>query len=208
MKAALKNDWYLLRYLLPIILLISVLSVWIYTITPDEVFLSLAFPLLFTSFIPTALYLTDERSRWGGFLVGLPGRRSAYIHAKYITGIMSIIIVFAVSVICNCLGIVVTGKNELNEQVTVFMLGFSAAVIMCSVFLPIMTRFGARVGIVVYFIMMFLLGIISGYFEAMIEDGEAAVPGFIFSLTVMGTAVIVYLLSWLVSLHIYKHKDL
>ena len=55
---------------------------------------------------------------------------------------------------------------------------------------------------------LIVLGIISGYFEAMIEDGEAAVPGFIFSLTVMGTAVIVYLLSWLVSLHIYKHKDL
>ena len=208
MKAALKNDWYSLRFMLLIMSILCVLLVEVYTITPSDGFFEIASPILYTAFIPIALYMIDERSKWGSFAAGLPGKRSAYIHAKYIAGIVSILLAMAVSIICCLVRVFVTGQNETDGQIPVFMLGFAAALMMCSVFLPSVTRFGARIGIILYLILITLCGIIAGYMEAMMEDGELAAPDYYFSLPVVGAAVIIYLLSWLITLQIYKNMEL
>ena len=208
MKAILKNDWYSVRYLILILTLMSVLSSWLNSITPEEGFFSLASPLIYAGFIPPALYMIDDRSKWGRFSAGLPGRRSDYIHAKYIIVVVSVIVVMAVTIICYLIRIFNIEKNELNEQLPVLVLGFSASLIMCSVLLPVTAAFGSKAGVVTFFITITLCGVIVGYCEAMIENGELSVPDFRHSLICFGAAAIIYGLSWLTSVQIYNHKEL
>lgn len=208
MKAALKNDWYFLRYLLPILLFISVLSAVTYNLPPDEGYYSLAAPLLYASCIPAALFLLNERSRWGSFFAALPGKRSAYINAKYIAAFISLIFVMAVLVISYIINVFVSGHNEINREMPMLLIGFSVSLFLCSMFLPIITRFGARVGIVIFFVMIFLCGIMAGFYEGMIEFGDISAPDILFGIVSFGAALILYALSWMISLLIYKNKEL
>lgn len=208
MKAALKNDWYFLRYLLPILLFISVLSAVTYNLPPDEGYYSLAAPLLYASCIPAALFLLNERSRWGSFFAALPGKRSAYINAKYIAAFISLILVMAVLVNSCIIYVFVSGHNEMNKEMPMLLIGFSVSLFLCSMFLPIITRFGARVGIIIFLVMIFLCGIAAGFYEGMIEFGEVSAPDITSGITAVGVAAVIYLLSWLISLWIYKNKEL
>ena len=208
MKAALKNDWYYLRFLLPILLLFSVLSTVTYNLPPDEGYYSLAAPLLYTSCIPAALFLLNERSRWGSFFAALPGKRSAYINAKYIAAFISLIFVMAVLVISFTINVFASGHNEMDKEMPMLLTGFSVSLFLCSMFLPIITRFCARVGVIIFFIMMFICGIAAGFYEGMIEYGEIAAPDIPFGIASVGAALILYALSWIISLMIYKNKEL
>lgn len=208
MKAALKNDWYYLRFLLPILLIFSVLSTVTYNLPPDEGYYSLVSPLLYASCIPAALFLLNERSRWGSFFAAMPGKRSAFIHAKYIAAFLSIIFVMAVLVISCIINVFANGHNEMDKEMPMLLTGFSVSLCLCAVFLPIITRFGAKVGVVIFFIMMFICGIAAGFYEGMIEYGEIAAPDIPFGIASVGAALILYALSWIISLMIYKNKEL
>ena len=208
MKAALKNDWYYLRFLLPILLIFSVLSTVTYNLPPDEGYYSLVSPLLYASCIPAALFLLNERSRWGSFFAAMPGKRSAFIHAKYIAAFLSIIFVMAVLVISCIVYVFASGNNEMDKEMPILLTGFSVSLFLCSMFLPIITRFGAKVGVIIFFIMMFICGIAAGFYEGMIEYGEIAAPDIPFGIASVGAAIIIYLISWLLSFWIYKSKEL
>ena len=208
MKAALKNDWYYLRFLLPILLIFSVLSTVTYNLPPDEGYYSLVSPLLYASCIPAALFLLNERSRWGSFFAAMPGKRSAFIHAKYIAAFSSLTFVMAVLVISCTINVFAAGHNGMDKEMPMLLTGFSVSLFLCSVFLPIITRFGAKVGEVIFFIMMFICGIAAGFYEGMIEYGEIAAPDIISGITAVGAALILYALSWIISLMIYKNKEL
>ena len=208
MKAALKNDWYFLRFLMPILVIFSVLSTVTYNLPPDEGYYSFAAPLLYASCIPAALFLLNERSKWGSFFAAMPGKCSAYIHAKYTATILCLIFVLAVLVICCIFNVFAAGQNEMNDQLQMLLIGFSVSLCLSSVFLPIITCFGARVGVVIFFIMMFLCGIVAGFYDGMIEFGEVSSLDIPSGVTAVGAAFILYILSWLISLRIYQHKEL
>ncbi|MBQ5564167.1 MAG: hypothetical protein IIT39_12410, partial [Clostridia bacterium] len=65
-----------------------------------------------------------------------------------------------------------------------------------------------KVGVVIFFIMMFICGIAAGFYEGMIEYGEIAAPDIPFGIASVGAALILYALSWIISLMIYKNKEL
>ena len=96
----------------------------------------------------------------------------------------------------------------MDKEMPILLTGFSVSLFLCSMFLPIITRFGAKVGVIIFFIMMFLCGITAGFYEGMIEYGEIAAPDIPFGIASLGAAIIIYLLSWLLSFWIYKSKEL
>lgn len=198
MKAVLKNDWYAVRNPLLILLLISVFSSWLKTLSPEESFAS---PLLYSAFLPPALYMIDERSKWGRFASALPGKRGDYIHSKYTSVGVSLLAVLAVTGICE---LIIAAK----AQQSALILAFSAALVMCSILLPFTTAFGSKAGVAAFFVTITLCGVVVGYSDAMIEDGKASPPSLPQSLIFLLAAVITYGLSWLVSLQIYKRKEL
>ena len=130
MKAVLKNDWYSIRYLILILMFISVFSSWLNSVTLEEGFFSMASPLIYSTFLPPALYMIDERSKWRCFASALPGKRSDYIHSKYISVIISLIVVMIIMVVCHL--ITSADRIQNGEQLPILLLGFSVSLISFS----------------------------------------------------------------------------
>ena len=208
MKAVLKNDWYSVRYLILILIVISVFSSWLNCVTPEEGCFNRASPLIYAAFLPPALYMMDERVKWGRFAAALPGKRCDYVNSKYISVIFSLIADMTVMTICHFIIKLSIEKNDPIEHLPVLVLGLSASLIMCSILLPITTAFGSKAGIVSFFITITLCGVVAGYYDAMIEDGNASLPDFGQGMIFLGAAAIIYILSWLISVLIYNHREL
>ena len=206
MKAVLKNDWYSIRYLILTLMFISVITSWLYSTAPEEGYFIIALPLIYASFLPPVFYLIDERVKWGRFASALPGSRSEYIHSKYISVIVSLTAIMIVTVIYHL--ITAVDRTQYGEQLPVLVLGFSASLISCSILLPVTLAFGSKAGIVTVFVNMTLYGVVAGFCDGMIENGELSIPDLIQSLIFLGAAVVFCILSWLISILIYNHKEL
>ena len=208
MKANLKNDWYVLRFIPLIMIFFSGVLTLMGTRFEYSGFTGSVLPMVYTACTPIILFINDERSKWARTAAALPGNRRNYIHSKFISGIICFIYVIVISLGFYVLKDFLTGRNEVIEQLPFFMLGFAASVFMFSVFLPIIVLFGVKGGTVAFFILVTLYSVVVGYIEAMIEDGESAMPDIYFSLPYIGVSAVIFILSWLISLLIFKHKDL
>lgn len=162
---------------------------------------------VFSTVIPLTLIAYDEHDRWDVYFQTLPVTKSDYVCAKYLTGF-----------IMNAISILVFIAAKLlypNSRENVFIYAaviLSVSLIIQSFSLPVVFKYGSVKGRIVNIILVVAVCVFcslafSGleYTDIVnISSGSQTIGAAIISII----AAAIYALSWLVSIKVYKKREL
>lgn len=156
----------------------------------------------------------DETSKWDSLAVAFPLKRSQIVGSKYVLAIVMLGIGVAGGAICTGILALFHAGSEILANLTVLLVLLCYNTLMLSVLIPLVFKFGGEksrfimmgVYMVPTFVVVFLFSRFGKNinFEAIAQDRNLCI-------LLLGGAVLVavvaYVISYFVSLNIYKRKE-
>ena len=199
MKGLLLKDWYLTVKYLRMLLLISLLFAAMSVFSPENGFFRI-YPAVMFAMIPVSLYSYDDREKWTVYAQAFPVSRAQYVTGKYLFGALGMAALVALLTVLY----LISGAEGFGGAVTLsLVLGLGSASLM----LPVLFRFGAEKGRIAYLI---FIGVICGGGVALSlaapSEGGAAMPTP--SPALCAGMIVLYILSWRLSVALYQKREL
>lgn len=167
------------------------------------------YPCLISGIIPVTLLSYDELSKWNEYSAALPYKKSQLVSVKYIIGMSAQVLVFIISGVIQAVKMNIDGTFALNNFLILMATLLVISFLMPSITLPFMFKLGAIKGRIAYIVMIFVYFAGVGAFSAYLVDGYIQIISFSDILTIVCIAVIVlYVLSWRLSIAFYKNREL
>ncbi|MDO5410042.1 MAG: ABC-2 transporter permease [Lachnospiraceae bacterium] len=212
MKGLLLKEYYMTlkycRLFLLIVAVFFVVSFW----ADDTVFL-MAYPLVMIGMIPVTLLAYDEKERWTLYSLTLPCTRSQMVSSKYLYGMLVELIAWLLATAVQTVKLFQDPFFTIHEYLfllaAMFLLGFIGP----SLILPIIIRFGTEKGRIIYIFVFVVLGVT-------VLNSEGFGPGtklsaaiafllnhqWLYALLIIA-ALIIYGISWGISILLYQSKE-
>lgn len=208
MMGLLLNDWFIMwkQCWLQIlcILLFGVISI----VGDNQSFL--LFVVLYSALLPQTVIAYNEKNKWDRMALTMPVSRDQIVGERYL---MSFLMTAAAFIICIVFSFVkaLIGEVNINETLQFVLLTGGMTLIINSIYLPVIFRFGierARLCVII-------IAGITGALVYLISSGESSginnmieriMNTNIFLL--LAICLLIYLLSMLVSMGIYSKKQL
>ena len=199
MKGLLLKDWYLTVKYLRMLILISLLFAAMSVFSPENGFFRI-YPAVMFAMIPVSLYSYDDREKWTVYAQAFPVSRAQYVTGKYLFGALGMAALVALLTVLY----LISGAEGFGGAVTLsLVLGLGSASLM----LPVLFRFGAEKGRIAYLI---FIGAICGGGAALSlaapSEGGAAMPTP--SPALCAGMIVLYVLSWRLSVALYQKREL
>ena len=199
MKGLLLKDWYLTLKYLRMLILISLLFAAMSVFSPENGFFRI-YPAVMFAMIPVSLYSYDDREKWTVYAQAFPVSRAQYVTGKYLFGALGMAALVALLTVLY----LISGAEGFVGAVTLsLVLGLGSASLM----LPVLFRFGAEKGRIAYLI---FIGVICGGGAALSlaapPEGGAAMPTP--SPALCAGMIVLYVLSWRLSVALYQKREL
>ena len=179
-------------------------------------FFLLAYPCILMGLIPASLISYDEREKWDVYSGTLPCSRRQLVSCKYLVGLIGELPVICITTVLYALGLFRMGAFDPHA-----VLGMAAVFLLLGLIgpaatLPFMFRFGAEKGRIAYFAVIILLCGGSAAFGSIQVSGggeNALATGIVMpqegvSLFLAVLAVLLYTVSWRLSIVFYKKREL
>ena len=205
MKGLLLKDFYLIMKYCRAQLFAIVLFAGVSLFYDNSLFR--VYPGLFAAMIPVMLYSYDERENWCSYSQTLPISKVQYVSEKYLLGLAIVFVMAIVMGMVQGFGKAASFSESINTAFSMSEL-FLAGLVLLSLLLPFLFKFGAEKGRVAYMIVI-------GAICALVVIGESMEP--IISLTAIGRfrlplililAIGLYLISWLLSEYFYQRREI
>lgn len=202
MKGLLLKDWYAVKTYFRSFLLLYVIFIVSSCLVEGNTFF-LYYPCILSGMIAMSLISYEEKEKWDVFAATLPYSRAQLVSSKYL---ITLIIggVLALGVTAAQAGAMLWRHNfdVLNLLKVVSML-ITMTLLPAALTLPFIYKFGSQKGRLAYYL---VLGIACGLLVAVgtIRNmTQAPSPVASVNVLVFVVAVLVYLASWYISIHIY-----
>lgn len=224
MKGLLYKEFFILKKQYWFTFLIAILFAVIALLRIDDLenggIFFLIYPFVMLGGIAISLQAYDEAWKWNVYCKTLPYTPRQVVLAKYLTTLLSygaFLLLFAVGDAVNRLG---TGQAPSGKFFLTVLLCFPVLSLVPAVGLPIVYRFGLGKGRLIYFV---LVGVICGSGLVLIRHDAflSPSPSLLSSLAAWGPAspallcavillvtAAMYLLSYLLSVRIYKRQEI
>ena len=164
------------------------------------------YPVVIGSVMAQSLIAYDERSGWDSYCDALPVTRAQVVTGKYLIAL----IVFAVFFILGVIGQLISSVRGGGQSVlSVIALLAAGGLIIPAVLLPFSFRFGTEKGRIVYLVTVGLaLGSVAalGYVKGSNPSELNMTSGVALGLFL--TAIVVFIISWRLSILLYKNREL
>ena len=205
MKGLLLKDFYVAAKNLKIYFLIAVVFIGAVIFDKNNVYFLYLLSML-GGIIPMTLLSFDERSGWTKYSLALPYTRSRIVSGKYVIGL---ILPFAVSVFSAAFMWFI--KYSPEEIILFFITSFSLSLAVPAVCLPFAFKLGVEKGRIAYYAALALIIVPMAFLGGnAAENAEPVlIPGSLNIIAMIsGIAVLLYIISWLLSIRIMKTKDI
>ena len=209
MKGLLLKEWYQARKAFWIFYLIAILFIAM-ALSPFANSFFLYYPCLLMGLIPMSLQQMDEVSKWEAFCGTLPCSRAQVVSAKYLMGLFGQVSFLVLTLASQGIAWVIRDCFSWAE-----LGGLAVSIAVCAGLLSILTlplifKFGAVKGKVVQLI---VLGAVVGIAVTLSFSTKALLLDFFSRFRflfpcVLEVIVILYALSWLLSIRFYKKRDI
>lgn len=209
MKGLLLKDFYMAmkycRAYALIAVVFSLISVW-----GNNSFL-LAYPIMLASFIPVNLLSYDEKSRWSRYSGVFPYSRQQLVSVKYLIAL--IFLAFAVILVLTgqIAGMLANNAFDVNTVLTFVALLPAMGILAPSLMLPAIFKFGSEKGRIVFYVVIFAFCAAFGVLGAMenenFTDLLISVQSWLIPV-ITSAAVVLLAASWLISIRIYRKKEM
>ena len=209
MRSLLKKDIYMVWKVAPIIPLVMVLISVISLRSQSNWGLLVEMGILSVSLVMFCMEI-DEGNRWHVYQDTMPLSRGKVVREKYVLLCMGALGSTVLQAFCNTVyGLIKWGRVEAGNILFLPMIIFASAVIFGSIQLPFYFRFGCTHGRIIHRIML-VLGIIAATSLAKrfkVPQHIPLHPMVLFS-GLLGIGLAVNVVSYLISVHVYRKRDL
>lgn len=207
MKGLLLKDFYLSwRYCRAFLVIVAVfLAV---SFTGDDNIFFLIYPIMIASVIPMTLVSYDEHDKWTAYSGTLPYTRAQLVSTKYLVGMCFGSVAFLISMAATTVRMILGGGFVLEQFALV---GTALLVLGClgpALILPYVFKYGAEKGRVAFYI---TVGVFSGVAAVLAGIGfqVQVMGGGLWPLAaVAGVSILLYALSWWLSIRFYQKREL
>lgn len=173
----------------------------------DNLFL-LVYPCALASFIPVTLQSYDTQSRWNVYFETLPTSRAQYVSAKYLIGLILGEFLLALTGLSQLLAMKLSGEGSLYQLLSLLSALQFLAIAPPALCLPLIFKWGVEKGGILFLVM---IGIVFGGSAALalgVEDGGSfSLPGNLSVWLLLGV-IVLYALSWVLSIRLYRSREL
>ena len=200
MKGLLLKDYYMtVKYCRMLILMVLIFAA--VSAVSNSIFL-ISYPFIIAGVLPVSLYAYDEKSGWCSYADAMPYSRAQQVSAKYISALVFICLVMLICTV----GTALTGDSFIEDFSLLVML-CGTGLLSAAVLLPFVLKFGSEKGRWAYYAVIIIACVIAA---AVFDTGSAV------ALELTGAAaacilagcVLLFGLSWLLSIKIYEKREL
>ncbi len=205
MKGLLLKDWYqLIKYCRSILLVSAIFLVASFFFTTMNMFF-LYYPTVMIGMIPMTLYSYDERCHWTSYVGTMPCTRAQIVSAKYIISLVSVGSVWLITTLAIFLNTSFAGTSRFMVSGMVLLTGL----LMPAISLPGMFKFGVEKMRLFYMAAIFIACAIGGGLGAWVSISSIpALSSGIIAAVEYGLIMVLFPLSWWLSIRVYKQKEL
>ncbi len=207
MKGLLKKDLYMFWGYTRTFLLIALFFVVISSFVRENMFL-LVYPMILSAILPVTLLSYDEKFKWNSFCDAMPLTRRQVVSEKYLLTLLVSLCMFLLLTLANGIPMLVRHEPpaKLLEILTVLL---PFGLIGPAVLLPFIFRMGPEKGRIAYLVLVgaFCASalILSDKLLSDLPQIGSPVTGF---LLVLGVCALLFAGSWLLSIRLYKTREL
>lgn len=204
MSGLLIKDFYtIIRYYK--IYMIVVAAALVATVFVASNYSFVAYCAIMVSAIPIGIISIEEKERWNIYSATLPYSAAEIVSAKYILGLILLGIMAAAASIFELILLVSGGKYSVNEHIFLIVELLVYGLIISGLMLPFVFRFGAEKGRLFY--LLICVVIILAAISIGDPGGLVAFLSYntnIFMVSLAGGAAVIFGVSWLLSIQLYK----
>jgi len=208
MKGLLLKDWYMMKKYCRNYFFVCIGFTILSLMSKGNMFF-VFYPYLLCGMIPVNLLGYDERSRWMQYSGTLPYTKAQIVSAKYLIGLFVQVTMLIVTGIAQSIKMFVAGNFAFGEFVVLMLLMLIVATLTSSISLPFIFKLGVEKGRTAYYVMIgFGCGasvLATSFFRGQLV-AEVRPNVILAALAVVG--VIVYILSWYLSVVFFKKREI
>ena len=201
MKGLLLKDFYVLKKELRAFLFIIVLFTAFSFVGENNSFF-MFYGLIMLPIVNISLISYDERSHWDSFLETTPISRSTAVTEKYLLNLLLLLLWSPV-----VLAVYLIQSANLGNPVQAICICAYMALFFPAVIYPFIFALGSEKGRFAYFIFIFAAMAIVAAGVSLMDQGAFVIPDEL-SLILLLPPIAAYLISWRVSIALYKKRSL
>lgn len=206
MKGLLLKDFYMTTKYCRAFLLIIVVSLAASFFDHESFFI--IYPIIIASMVPVTLVSYDEREKWTVYSGTLPYTKTQIVSSKYLLGLLVNLLVFLAAAAVQAFCMFSTVSFVMADYLSILVLMIILGLIGPAVVMPFIFRFGAEKGRIVYFAVIAALCALS----TLAVGSDVPFPIQLSSewgmTLMMFAAVLIYVISWLLSIVFYKNREI
>lgn len=211
MKGLLLKDFYQVVKYCRSYLLICLVFLGFSLFVPDSSEFFVVYPCMLASMIPMNLISYDTSSRWEVMSLTLPYSREQLVSAKYLMGLICEMGVLLLTVAFQGLKTVTAGVFSAAELGNLAITLITISLLLPALMLPLIFKLGVEKGRVFYIASVGVLMAVCGIGYARIaETGiqlQRSIPPIVQSVALPLFSIVLYILSWRLSIHFYEKRD-
>ena len=207
MRGLLLKDFYMMIKYCKMFLLFAVVFFGAAIVEPDNLFF-LVYPVVLAGMIPVNLLAYDEREKWDLYSASLPYTRSQIVSVKYLLGMGINLFLFVLAMAVLTIQGMKNHTLAMTENLELCALVFSLGLLSPMVVLPFSFKWGTEKGRIAYIIS---IAVVCGIIFSLTSGGILDSGLFqmkISALIVMVVMIVLYAVSWRLSIHFYQKKEL
>ncbi|MDO5136695.1 MAG: ABC-2 transporter permease [Eubacteriales bacterium] len=207
MKGLLLKDWYCMVKQSRSYFLIDLVFFAAAIFNAGNLFF-LTYPCLTAGLCTMAMISYEEYDGWDKYAAGLPYTRAELVSSKYLWGLLNILAVGMIAAVIQGVTMARLGVFALEGYLSFVLLLFVIGLVPSALLNPFLYKFGVTKGRIIYY---FLVGTVCGLavvYQKNAKGLPATGKGTGTALLAAAFAVLLYGLSWLLSIHCYKKREL
>ena len=200
MKGLLLKDYYMtVKYCRMLILMVLIFAA--VSAVSNSIFL-ISYPFIIAGVLPVSLYAYDEKSGWCSYADAMPYSRAQQVSAKYIS---ALVLICLVMLICTA-GKAITGDN-FTEDFSLLTALCGVGLLSAGCLLPFVLKFGSEKGRWAYYAVIIIACVVAA---TVFDTGSALGSMLIVNAAayILAGCVLLFGLSWLLSIKIYEKREL
>lgn len=184
--------------------------------TPWDFLFFGAMTCMMISVFPQALMGEDEHIGWNRFCLTMPVKRSQYVSEKYLLTLAFIVLFALLSSVGVIILMLKTTGFDIKDYLLVLSVILCVSLLMMSIDLPMVFRFGTKKGIMLFaglFLLIFVAGLALFLWASYNDAGRAffrqvqEADHLVLALCILAGIAVIYTASWLLSIRLYQKRE-
>ena len=175
-------------------------------LTGEENSFFILYPMIIGMMLPVSLISYDERFKWHLACDAMPVSRAMVVSSKYVLTLLTVLLVFAVIMLAQWFRLSRLGAVERIWELPGILLPMG--LVGPAILMPVIFRLGVEKGRIFYFVLVGVVCAAAVFFGSgqnpVNPTSEIALPGWALVLVSLG----IFLLSWPLSIALYKKREL